>query len=103
MALTSRRQAGLRLAALSGALCSALCIAICAALPSIAQAQDYPARAVKIIVPFAPGGSADVFGRFIAQRLQESLGQSFVIDNRPGGGSVIGTDAVAKSDRKSVV
>ena len=97
MALTSRRQAGLRLAALSGALCSALCIAICAALPSIAQAQDYPARAVKIIVPFAPGGSADVFGRFIAQRLQESLGQSFVIDNRPGGGSVIGTDAVAKS------
>ena len=97
MALTSRRQAGLRLAALSGALCSALCIALCAALPSIAQAQDYPARAVKIIVPFAPGGSADVFGRFIAQRLQESLGQSFVIDNRPGGGSVIGTDAVAKS------
>ena len=62
-----------------------------------AHAQDYPSRAVKIIVPFAPGGSADVFGRFIAQRLQESMGQSFVIDNRPGGGSVIGTDAVAKA------
>ncbi|EHR71249.1 hypothetical protein BurJ1DRAFT_2417 [Burkholderiales bacterium JOSHI_001] len=62
-----------------------------------AQAQDYPARPVRIIVPFAPGGSADVYGRFIAQRLQDALGQSFVIDNRPGGGSVIGTDAVAKA------
>jgi tripartite-type tricarboxylate transporter receptor subunit TctC len=67
----------------------------CAA--ALAQAQDYPSRPVRIIVPFAPGGSADVFGRFIAQKLQESLGQSFVIDNRPGGGSVIGTDAVAKA------
>jgi tripartite-type tricarboxylate transporter receptor subunit TctC len=62
-----------------------------------AWGQEYPVRPVRIIVPFAPGGSADVFGRFIAQRLQESLGQSFIIDNRPGGGSVIGTDAVAKS------
>ena len=62
-----------------------------------AQAQDYPNKPVRIIVPFAPGGSADVFGRFLAQRLQESLGQTFVIDNRPGAGSVIGTDAVAKS------
>lgn len=66
-----------------------------AALP--AAAQDYPNRPVRVIVPFAPGGSADVFGRFIAQRLQESLGQNFVIDNRPGGGAVIGTDAVAKA------
>jgi tripartite-type tricarboxylate transporter receptor subunit TctC len=62
-----------------------------------ASAQDYPTRAVRLIVPFAPGGSADVFGRFVAQRVQESLGQSFVIDNRPGGGSIIGTDAVAKA------
>ncbi len=63
----------------------------------LAQAQDYPNRAVRIIVPFAPGGSADVFGRFIAQKLQDSTGQNFIIDNRPGGGSVIGTDAVAKA------
>jgi tripartite-type tricarboxylate transporter receptor subunit TctC len=62
-----------------------------------AQAPDYPSRPVRVIVPFAPGGSADVFGRYIAQRLQEALGQNFVVDNRPGGGSVIGTDAVAKS------
>ena len=70
------------------------------AVPTWAQpaaAQDYPSRPVRIIVPFAPGGSADVFGRFIAQRLQESLGQGFIVDNRPGAGSVIGTDAVAKS------
>ena len=65
--------------------------------PTLAQSQGYPNRAVRIVVPFAPGGSADVYGRFLAQRLQESLGQSFVIDNRPGGGSVIGTDAAAKS------
>ncbi len=62
-----------------------------------ASAQDYPAKTVRLVVPFAPGGSADVFGRFIAQRLQEALGQTFVVDNKPGAGSVIGTDAVAKS------
>ena len=85
-ALTGLRQAALLLVFL-----------VTSAAVTQARAQDYPTRAVKIIVPFAPGGSADVFGRFIAQRLQDSLGQSFVIDNRPGGGSVIGTDAVAKS------
>ena len=60
-------------------------------------AQDYPTRPVRMIVPFAPGGSADVFGRFLAQRLQEATGQNFIVDNRPGAGSVIGTDAVAKA------
>jgi tripartite-type tricarboxylate transporter receptor subunit TctC len=63
----------------------------------MAVAQDYPNRPVRIIVPFAAGGPADVYGRFLAQRLQEALGQPFVVDDRPGGGSVIGTDAVAKS------
>jgi tripartite-type tricarboxylate transporter receptor subunit TctC len=62
-----------------------------------ALAQSYPAKPVRIIVPFAAGGPADVYARFMAQRLQEALGQSFVIDNRPGAGSVIGTDAVAKA------
>jgi tripartite-type tricarboxylate transporter receptor subunit TctC len=52
---------------------------------------------VKIIVPFAAGGPADIYARFLGQRLQEALGQPFVIEDRPGGGSVIGTDAVAKS------
>jgi tripartite-type tricarboxylate transporter receptor subunit TctC len=59
--------------------------------------QPYPNRPVKIIVPFAASGPADNYARFMAQRLQEALGQSFVVDNRPGAGSIIGTDAVAKS------
>jgi tripartite-type tricarboxylate transporter receptor subunit TctC len=62
-----------------------------------ALAQSYPSKPVRVIVPFAAGGPADVYARFMAQRLQESLGQPFVIDNRPGAGSVIGTDAVAKA------
>ncbi len=60
-------------------------------------AQDYPTKPVRMIVPFAAGGPADVYARVLAQRLQEALGQPFVVDDRPGGGSVIGTDAVAKS------
>ena len=70
-------------------------IALCAA--AAAPAQTWPARPVKIIVPFAAGGPADNYARFLAQRLQESLGQPFVVEDRPGAGSVIGTDAVAKS------
>jgi tripartite-type tricarboxylate transporter receptor subunit TctC len=62
-----------------------------------AGAQDYPSRTVKIIVPFGAGGPADVFARFLGQYLQESLKQSFVIEDRPGAGSIIGTGEVAKS------
>ena len=59
--------------------------------------QNYPNRPVKIIVPFAASGPADNYARFMAQRLQDALGQPFVVDNRPGAGSIIGTDAVAKA------
>jgi tripartite-type tricarboxylate transporter receptor subunit TctC len=62
-----------------------------------ALAQDYPTKPVKIIVPFAAGGPADVYARFLGQRLTESLGQPFVVEDKPGAGSIIGTDAVAKS------
>ena len=63
----------------------------------LAHAQSYPNRAVKIVVPFAAGGPADNYARFMAQRLGEELKQSFVVDNKPGAGSIIGTDLVAKS------
>ena len=69
-----------------------------AAVLSSALAQDYPSRTVKIIVPFGAGGPADVYARFIGQHLQDALKQSFVIEDRPGAGSIIGTDAVAKSE-----
>jgi len=76
-------------------LLALVALACCGAAPVVAQ--DYPSRPVKIVVPFAAGGPADVYARYIAQRLQESLGQPFVVDDRPGGGSVVGTDIVAKS------
>ncbi|MFN4349788.1 MAG: tripartite tricarboxylate transporter substrate binding protein [Hylemonella sp.] len=62
-----------------------------------AQAQNYPSKSVRIVVPFAAGGPADNYARFIGQRLGDALGQPFVIDNRPGAGSIIGTDVVAKA------
>jgi tripartite-type tricarboxylate transporter receptor subunit TctC len=62
-----------------------------------AFAQDYPSRNVRIIVPFGAGGPADVYARVIAQHLSEQLKQTFVVEDRPGAGSIIGTDAVAKS------
>src|SRR5512133_2972736 len=62
---------------------------------AFAQA-DYPSRPVKIIVPFAAGGPADNYARFIGQRLGAELKQPFVVDDKPGAGSIIGTDMVAK-------
>jgi tripartite-type tricarboxylate transporter receptor subunit TctC len=70
-------------------------IALFAALP--AAAQDYPAKPVKIISPFSAGGPADIYARYLGQRLEKPLGQSFVVENRVGGGGIIGADAVAKS------
>jgi tripartite-type tricarboxylate transporter receptor subunit TctC len=70
-------------------------VVVMAGLP--ARAQEYPARPVKLIVPFAAGGPADIYARFLAQRLEVALAQPFIVDDRPGAGSVIGTDAAAKS------
>jgi tripartite-type tricarboxylate transporter receptor subunit TctC len=81
--------------------CCAALVAVCTlALASggAASADAYPSRPVKIIVPFAAGGPADIFARFLAQRLQQSLKEPFVVENQPGAGSIIGTDAVAKSE-----
>jgi tripartite-type tricarboxylate transporter receptor subunit TctC len=64
---------------------------------SVAAAQGYPSKTVRLIVPFAAGGSTDIMGRLIAQKLTALWGQQVVVDNRPGGSTVIGTDIVAKS------
>src|SRR5213080_1222997 len=62
-----------------------------------ALAQNYPNRPVRLVVPFSAGGAADVPGRILTQKLTEALGQQVVVDNRPGAGSTIGADNVAKS------
>jgi len=62
-----------------------------------ASAETYPTRPVTIIVPFGAGGPADIYARFLGQRLQASLGQSFVVEDRPGGGSVVGSAAAAQA------
>ena len=76
---------------------SALALALACTLASPVCAQDYPTRTVKIVVPFGAGGPADVYSRVVAQHLSEAFKQPFVIEDRPGAGSIIGTDAVAKS------
>jgi tripartite-type tricarboxylate transporter receptor subunit TctC len=72
-------------------------LALLALAATQARAQDYPARPVHLIVPFGAGGPADVYARVIGQHLTEQLKQPFVVEDRPGAGSIIGTDAVAKA------
>src|SRR6185503_11936122 len=84
----------MRLAIRTAALAATMLLPI---LSTPAMAQSYPSRPVKIIVPFGGGGPADVFSRQLGQALQESLKQPFVIEDRPGAGSIIGTNEVAKA------
>jgi tripartite-type tricarboxylate transporter receptor subunit TctC len=81
----------------AGLVAFALMLAPMLSWPAAAQAQDYPTRSVRIIVPFGAGGPADVYSRVLAQHLSEALKQPFVVEDRPGAGSIIGTDVVAKS------
>jgi tripartite-type tricarboxylate transporter receptor subunit TctC len=81
-----------RLFAFSAGLVAATAIA------PMAAALDYPTRPVRIVVGFPPGGSADIITRLVAQALSERMGQTFVVDNRAGAGSNIGTEAVARAD-----
>lgn len=74
---------------------AALCAASVVALP--VAAQNFPAKTVRIIVPFAPGGGNDVLGRFFAKSMTESMGQNVIVDNRAGGGGNIGNEMVAKA------
>ena len=68
-----------------------------AATPTVAQA-DYPNKAVRLIVPFPPGGGSDIVGRLLASKLSEGLGKQVIVDNRGGAGGVIGTEVAAKAD-----
>src|SRR4029453_9238942 len=72
-------------------------VALVAASAGSLHAQTYPSRSLRIVVPFAPGGSTDIFARLIGERLAAGLGQPVVIDNRPGAGGNIGAEMVAKS------
>src|SRR5215472_10650808 len=75
-----------------------LSIAALAHAASFASAADeYPARAVRVVVPFAPGGGTDVVGRILAQQLSQRLGQSFVVENKPAGSGIVWAEIVAKA------
>jgi tripartite-type tricarboxylate transporter receptor subunit TctC len=73
------------------------CLALAALLPLSAIAQTYPAKPVRLMVPFPPGGATDIIGRLVAAKMQEVWVQPVVVENKPGAGTVVGTDYVAKS------
>ena len=74
-----------------------LCLGMALAGPAVAQTDPYPTRPIRLIVPLPPGGGADLVGRLVAERLGKNLGQQVLVDNRAGGGTVIGADLAAKS------
>lgn len=74
-----------------------LCAAAALLLPAAQAAESYPSRTVRVIVPTAPGGSVDTLARLVSQKLAASLGQQFVVENRPGSGGVVGTAVAAKA------
>ena len=76
---------------------TAAIIALSALLAPCAGAQDYPARPIRLVVPFAPGGGTDISARILGEGLQQSLGQTIVIDNRPGAGSILGCEIAANA------
>jgi tripartite-type tricarboxylate transporter receptor subunit TctC len=84
-----------RLAAFAFSVVAGACLTLLPGAPALAQ--NYPARPVKMVVPFPPGGSLDIAGRLIAQKLTDAWGQAVVVENKPGAGGNIGADFVAKS------
>jgi tripartite-type tricarboxylate transporter receptor subunit TctC len=80
------------------ALLRVIALALLGVAPLAAGAQEFPAKQIRLVVPFPPGGPNDIIGRVLAQRMQELSGQLVIIDNRAGAGGVIGTDNIAKSE-----
>ena len=78
--------------------CALLALTALGSAGARATAEPYPTHAVTFIVPFTAGGSTEFLARLLGQRLEQRLGKPFVIENRPGGGAVVGTDAVAKAE-----
>ena len=73
------------------------CALLVCTASTVAHAQSFPTKPIRLIVPLAPGGGGDIISRMIAQKISEPLGQTVVVDNRPGGSTIIGTDIVARS------
>ena len=74
-----------------------LAVLLLASVAATALAQNYPSHPVRIVIPLSPGGTTDVPGRMVAQKLSETLGQQFFVENKAGAGGLIGSDFVAKS------
>ena len=81
----------------SAVICKVTALIVTALVPVPVTAQGWPAKPVRIVVPFAPGGTADTFGRIVAAKFGESFGQTFVVENRAGAGGLVGSEFVAKS------